>query len=90
MQHLRLDKDSDLQSFSSANGLDYAKLSDTMKSFSVATKCSQAKQLANAWKIDGVPAMGVQGRFMTSVGLAGGHEQALRVMDALIQKAKKA
>ena len=89
-QRLRLDKDNDLQSFSSANGLDYAKLNDTMKSFSVATKCSQAKQLASAWKIDGVPALGVQGRYMTSVGQAGGNEQALRVVEALIQKAKRA
>jgi protein dithiol oxidoreductase (disulfide-forming) len=89
-QRLHLDKDSDLQSFSSANGLDYAKLADTMKSFSVATKCSQAKQLANAWKIDGVPTLGVQGRYMTSVGQAGGNEQALRVMEALIQKARRA
>lgn len=90
VQHMRLEKDSELQALATANGLDGAKLLDSMKSFSVATKCNQAKQAARAWAIDGVPTLGVQGRYMTSVGQAGGHEQALRVMDALIQKSRKA
>jgi protein dithiol oxidoreductase (disulfide-forming) len=89
IDRLRLDKESELQKLAGANGLDYTKLKDTMASFSVATKCNQAKQLANAYKIDGVPTLAVQGRFLTSVGLAGGHEQTLRVMDGLIQKARK-
>ncbi len=90
VQRLRLEREADLKTLAGAHGIDFAKLNDTMKSFSVATKCNQAKQLANAWRIDGVPSMGVQGRYLTSVGQAGGHEQALRVMDALIQMARKA
>ena len=90
LQHMRLEKDSEVQALAAANGLDGAKLVDSMKSFSVATKCRQATQTARAWAIDGVPTLGVQGRYMTSVSQAGGHEQVLRVMDALIQKAKKA
>lgn len=89
-QRLRLDKDSDLQSLAGANGLDFAKLKDTMNSFTVATKCNQAKQLANNYKIDSVPTLAVHGRYITSVAQAGGHDQALRVMDALIQKSRKA
>lgn len=89
VQRLRLDKDSDLMSFASASGLDGAKLKQTMASFSVATKCNQAKQLASSYKLDGVPTLAVQGRFITSVGQAGGHDRALQVMDALIQRARK-
>ncbi|NRF66345.1 thiol:disulfide interchange protein DsbA/DsbL [Aquincola sp. S2] len=89
VDRVRLDKDSELQKLAGANGIDYPKLKDTMASFSVATKCNQAKQLANAYKIDGVPTLAVQGRYMTSVGQAGSHEGALRVMDGLIQKARK-
>lgn len=88
-QRMRLEKDSELQSLATTNGLDPAKLLDTMKSFSVATKCNQAMQAARNWAIDGVPTMGVQGRFVTSVADAGGHDQAIRVMDALIQKVRK-
>lgn len=88
-QRQHLEKDSELQAFATANGLDPTKLLDTMKSFSVATKCNQARQAAEGWAIDGVPTMGVQGRYRTSVGEAGGHAEAIRVMDALIQKARK-
>jgi protein dithiol oxidoreductase (disulfide-forming) len=90
VDRMRLDKDADLQKLAQANGVDFAKLKDTMNSFSVATKCNQAKKAASEYKIDGVPTMGVQGRFMTSVGQAGSHEGALRVMDGLIAKARKA
>ena len=89
LQKLRLEKDADLQTLSKDNGLDFAKLKDTMNSFSVATKCNQAKQLANTYKLEGVPTLAVQGRFITSVGQAGGHERALQVMDALIQRARR-
>ena len=89
LQKLRLDKDADLQTLAKENNLDFAKLKDTMASFSVATKSNQAKQLANAYKLDGVPTLAVQGRFITSVGQAGGHERALQVMDALIQRARQ-
>jgi thiol:disulfide interchange protein DsbA len=86
---LRLEKVSEISALASANGIDGEKLLSTMKSFSVATKCAQAKQAAAAWRIDGVPTLGVQGRFMTSPSQAGGHEQALQVLDALIVKARK-
>jgi protein dithiol oxidoreductase (disulfide-forming) len=45
--------------------------------FSVNTKASRAKQLSDAYKIDGVPALGIHGRFFTSGALAGSHERAL-------------
>jgi hypothetical protein len=32
----------------------------------VATKLRQAKQLSDAYKIDGVPTLGIQGRYFTS------------------------
>jgi len=69
--------------------VDGAKALDAMKSFSVATKVSQARQAAQAYRIDGVPTMAVQGRFITSVGQAGTHERTVQVVDALIQRARK-
>jgi protein dithiol oxidoreductase (disulfide-forming) len=89
LQKLRLDKDADLQTLAKDNNLDFAKLKDTMNSFSVATKSNQAKQLANNYKLDGVPTLAVHGRFVTSVAMAGGHSQALQVMDSLIQRVRK-
>ena len=54
----------------------------------MATKANRAKQLTDAYKIDGVPAMGIHGRFYTSASLSGSHERALAVADFLIQRAR--
>jgi thiol:disulfide interchange protein DsbA len=89
VQHLRLEKESEILAFMTANGVDATKFSDTYKSFTVASKFKQARQLADAYRIDGVPTLGIQGRFFTSPSLAGGAEQALRVTDALIQRARQ-
>ncbi|HTP74607.1 MAG TPA: thiol:disulfide interchange protein DsbA/DsbL [Burkholderiaceae bacterium] len=88
VQHQRLEKDSEILAFMTANGVDAAKFGDTYKSFTVASKFKQARQLADAYRIDGVPTIGIHGRFFTSPSLAGGAEQALKVTDVLIQRAR--
>jgi protein dithiol oxidoreductase (disulfide-forming) len=90
VQKQRLDNESDIVALMTANGIDGAKFSETFKSFTVASKANQAKQLADAYRIDGVPTLGIHGRYFTSPSLAGGQEQALRVTDYLIQRTRKA
>jgi thiol:disulfide interchange protein DsbA len=89
VQRQRLEKDAEISAFVSANGLDAAKFMDTYKGFTVASKFKQARQLADSYKIDGVPTIGIHGRFFTSPSLVGSGEQALRVTDYLIQRAKQ-
>ena len=84
-QNKRLGSESEIIAFANASGVDGAKLAEAMKSFSVSTKANRAKQLADAYKIDGVPALGINGRFYTSATLAGSHERAVAVADFLIQ-----
>jgi protein dithiol oxidoreductase (disulfide-forming) len=88
-QRQRLDKEADIAAFMQANGVDGAKFIELYKSFSVQSKARQAQQLADSYKIDGVPAMGVQGRYVTSGSMAGSNERALAVTDALVQMARK-
>ena len=90
VQRLRLDKEADIVAFASANGSDGAKLVEAMKSFGVATKLRQAKQAVDGYKIDGVPTLGIHGRWFTSGSLTGGNDKALAVADVLIQRARKA
>ena len=52
-------------------------------------KAKQATQQAAAYKIDGVPAIGIQGRYYTSGSLAGTNEKALAVADFLVQRVRK-
>jgi thiol:disulfide interchange protein DsbA len=55
----------------------------------VQTKVAQAKQLAQAYKIDAVPAMGVQGRYYITGTMAGGNDKMPAVVDALVQRIRK-
>jgi len=88
-QRQRLDKEADIAAFMAANGIDAAKFIEQYKSFSVQTKVRQAQQLSQSYKIEGVPAIGVQGRFVTSGSQAGSNERALAVTDSLVQGIRK-
>ena len=89
VQRQRLDKETDIAAFVIANGGDGAKVIEAYKSFGVATKLRQAKQAFEAYKIDGVPTLGIHGRWFTSGSLTGSNEKALAVADQLIQRARK-
>jgi thiol:disulfide interchange protein DsbA len=89
VQNKRLNTEAEITAFVTANGVDGAKFAEAWKSFAVNTKLSRGKQLASGYKIDGVPALGVQGRFYTSATLAGTHERSLQVADYLIQRARQ-
>jgi thiol:disulfide interchange protein DsbA len=75
--------------FVAALGVDGPKFAETLKSFSVIGKVRQARQLADAYAIDGVPTLGVQGRWRTSASMAGGVERTFLVVDHLIEQARK-
>ena len=88
VDRLRLDKPADIAAFMTKNGVDGDKFLEHYNGFSVQTKVRQATQLAQAYKLDGVPAIGVQGRYFTSATLAGSPERALAVADYLIQQVR--
>ena len=89
LQNRRLQTEADMLKFATDSGLDGAKFTEAFRSFSANTKATKAKQLTDAYKIDGVPALGIQGRFFTSGAMAGSHERALNVADFLIERARK-
>ena len=88
-QQQRLDKEADQLAFLKAQGVDTAKFTEFSRSFSVQTRMRQARQLTEAYKIDGVPTIGVHGRFYTSGALTGSNETALAVADFLITRARQ-
>jgi thiol:disulfide interchange protein DsbA len=89
IDHAKLDKLPEILAFVGKNGVDTAKFTEAFNSFSVQTKTRQAKQLAEAYRIDGVPTLGINGRYYTSPSLAGTPEKALGVADYLIQRSRK-
>ena len=65
-------------------GVDRAKFMDQFNSFTTATKVTRAAQLTNAYKVEGVPALGVAGRFLTDGPMAGNMDRALIVVESLV------
>ena len=86
---MRLDKPAEISAFMAKNGVDAAKFIEAFDSFAVQAKARQAAQQSAAYKIDGVPAIGIQGRYYTSGARAGTNEKALAVADFLIQRVRK-
>ena len=69
-------------------GFDQQKFIETFNSFAVNTKVSRAKQLSNEYKIQGVPSLGIAGKFYTDSGLAKGMTRALQVTEFLVNQTK--
>ena len=84
-----LDKPADIAALMAKNGIDATKFMEAFGSFTTQTRLRQANQLVDGYKIDGVPAIGIQGRYYTSGTLAGNHEKALAVTDLLVQRLRK-
>lgn len=70
-------------------GLDKAKFQEAYNSFSVAGKVKRATLLQEAYKVEGVPALGIAGRYYTDGSRTGSMGRALQVTDALIADARK-
>lgn len=71
-------------------GVDLAKFLEVEKSFSVVTKMNRARQLTAAYKVDGVPMIFVNGKYVTSNTHTGGNTaRVMTVVDQLIAMARK-
>jgi len=64
-------------------GVDKAKFQEQFNSFSVATKATRGTQLQNAYRVEGVPSLGVAGRFYTDSTLTKNMDRALQVVEFL-------
>ena len=70
-------------------GIDKAKFTELYNSFPVNMKTRKATQLQEAFMVDGVPALGVDGRYYTSGSMAGTMVRALTVTDHVLTLARK-
>ena len=86
---LKTDNPAALSEWLGKNGLDPKKFEDTMKSFGVQSKLKRASQLTGASKIDGTPALMVQGRYTVSVDQGRSQQGMLANAERLIPVARK-
>jgi protein dithiol oxidoreductase (disulfide-forming) len=70
-------------------GVDREKFGEQFNSFSTATKATRAKQLQTAYQVEGVPALGVAGRYYTDGALAKSMDRVLQVVEHLIDQIRR-
>ena len=87
--HLRTDDAQAMTEWLSRQGVDPKKFFDTMKSFGVQSKTRRAAQLSVAYRIDGTPAMAVQGRYTVSADQGGSREGMLDTVSYLVNMVRK-
>ena len=80
---LKLASAAEIADWAAKQGVDRAKFTEQYNSFSASTKATRGTQLQNTYKVEGVPALGVAGRFYIDSTLAQGMDRALKVADFL-------
>jgi thiol:disulfide interchange protein DsbA len=88
-QRKRMTDPKEMAAVLSTVGVDAKAFGETFGSFGVRTRQQRANKLADAYDIDGVPAIGVNGKYLTAPSMAGSNEASLRVVDELVAKERK-
>lgn len=86
----RMDTPDKMIAVLSKHGIDDKQFRDTYNSFAVRTAMRRAAQLVNAYGVDGVPAMAVDGKYYTAPSMVGSNAGVLKVLDQLISIERKA
>lgn len=86
----KLDTPEKMAEFLEGQGVDKEAFLKAYNSFGVKSRAEQAKKLAMAYQITGVPVMIVNGKYRFDIGSAGGPQRALEVADYLIEKERAA
>jgi thiol:disulfide interchange protein DsbA len=71
------------------NGVDPTQYAAVEKSFSVQSKLSRAMQLMGAYKVDGVPMVVVNGKYVTSTSHVGTPDKVVPAIEQLVAMARK-
>ena len=88
VEHQRLDKPDAIAAFMAKNGVDATRFMSIFNSFGIRTKVAQANQLMEAYGVDSVPTIVVQGRFATSPSQSRGADRTMAVVDYLVAQVR--
>jgi protein dithiol oxidoreductase (disulfide-forming) len=88
-EHQNLQNFDNLAAWSEKNGIPRAKFTELYNSFAVVSRAKRAAQQQEAFKVQGVPALGIAGRFYTDGTLVGNMDKALQVTEFLIAEVRK-
>jgi thiol:disulfide interchange protein DsbA len=89
VERKRLEKADVIAEWIATQGVDKAKFMEQFASFTVASKVTRAAQMTATYKVEGVPALGVAGRFYTDATLTRNMDRSLQVVDYLVAEVRK-
>jgi thiol:disulfide interchange protein DsbA len=84
-EHKPLFDEAAISAWMGQHGVDTVKFNTAFESFGVNTKLNQAEQMIENYKVDGVPALAVDGKYLV---LGSSFEQMLSNLDGVIAKAR--
>jgi thiol:disulfide interchange protein DsbA len=97
-RRMKLNTEPEIMAFIEKQPIDQKKFAETFSSFSVQSRVARVRQLQEAFKIDGVPTVAIDGQYLTSPSIVGQSMRGapeevlngatLSVMDALVAKKK--
>lgn len=95
-QRQKLNTEQEIMAFIGKQDIDQKKFAETFNSFTVQSKVGRVRQLQEAFRIDGVPTVAIDGQYVTSPSIVGQtmrgapedvlNNATLQVMDALVAK----
>jgi protein dithiol oxidoreductase (disulfide-forming) len=86
----RLDTPAKMADYLAPLGVNKADFLKTFDSFGVRTAQGRATKMSETFKVDGVPAFAVNGKYYTAPGMAGNNVNAIKVVEYLIDLERKA
>lgn len=78
-----------LTAFFAQHGVDAEKIRGAFRSFAVDAKVRQATETSRRLKLDGVPAVLVAGRYLTSPTMTASRERMIQVVDQLVDRTSR-
>ena len=88
VQHKPINREEDMLAFAQESGLDVAKVKQAWEGFAVHNKMAQAARTCEQYAVDGVPMLGVHGRYTTAPSMDGAKE-SLATTDWLVNSLRK-
>lgn len=89
LDKIDLTKDDVLFDWIAKQGIDRQKFIEAYNSFSVQNQVARATQMSKDYRLSGVPAVVVDGRYLTSGRMGSTPEDTIRTVDELIAKVRK-
>lgn len=83
-----LSKQAAITDWMAKQGVDKALFTSHFNSFTTVAKARRASQLMDAYQVEGVPALGVAGRFYTDGAMTKAMDRALQVVDFLVAEVR--